>query len=348
MAGALTLVVPGCCGPLPSQSAALKFLDPAVQQLPLWKWLSRADKIKAADNFHQQLAALFDFDSSDDSLPHAALAFLGEGGEPEDAFWLRADPVCMQADIDHAILFDAQSLMLEDDEAEQLIAELNAHFSQDGIVLQRGSVANWYLDINEKHQFSTSALHDVIGRNINQFMPAGLDAQHWKRFMNEAQMLLHASEVNQQREARGHLPVNSLWLWGEGRLPATVNMRTVFNRVLTNNACARGLAKLGGIECEQLPENADVFVTSYTQPDHVCLVLDDLFSSISYADVADWQQKLKILDEIWLQPLIQYAVKNNISVHFYPCNGSAYKISTKYRFRFWKRGSIKDHLRLDA
>jgi hypothetical protein len=333
---------------LPEQSAALKFIDPAVQQLPLWKWLSRADKIKAADNFHQQLAALFEFGNTDRALPYAALELLGEGGQPEDAFWLHADPVCMQADIDHAILFDAQSLMLEDGEAEQLIAELNAHFSQDGTVLQRGSLANWYLSINEQQQISTSALHDVIGRNINQFMPAGLDAQHWKRFMNEAQMLLHASEVNQQREARGHLPVNSLWLWGEGCLPVAANARTTFDRILTNNAYVRGLAKFSGMDCEQLPENADAFVASCDQPEHVCLVLDELFGSISYADVADWQQKIMILNEIWLQPLLQHAVKNNIAVYFYPCNGSAYQISARHRFRFWKRGSIKDHLRLDA
>jgi len=348
VAGALTLIVPGCCGPLPENNATLKYLDPHVQQLPLWKWLSRADKKVGAEHFHQQLAALFDFGHSDASLPYAALRLLGEGGIPGDAFWLNADPVCMQADVDHAILFDAQSLMLEDDEAEQLIAELNAHFSQDGIALQRGTAATWYLSTSEQQQISTSALHDVIGRNINQFMPVGVDAQHWKRFMNEAQMLLHASEVNQRREARGHLPVNSLWLWGEGRLPVTAKVQPAFDRILTNNAFARGLARLGGMDCEKLPKDADEFAASHVQSEHVCLVLDDLFSSVSYADIADWQKKIIILNEIWLQPLIQYTVKNNISVNLYPCNGNAYQLSAKHRFRFWKRGSIKDHLRLDA
>jgi hypothetical protein len=348
VAGTLTLIVPGCCGPLPAQYAALKFLAPELHQLPLWKCLSRADKINVADSFHQQLAKLFDFDDASCPLPSAALDLLGEEGSPEEAFWLHADPACMQADIDHAILFDAQSLQLADHEADQLISELNSHFSQDDIFLRRGSAANWYLSINSHQSFATSALHDVVGRNVNQFMPSGIDASFWKRFMNEAQMLLHMSEVNEQREARGHLPVNSLWLWGEGRLPVAATTEPRFDRILANNVSARGLAKLHGVPCEAVPSDMAALTALLAQSEHVCLVLDDLFGSISYADIALWQEKLIALDESWLQPLIQHAIRNTISLQLYPCNGSAYRLSANNRFRFWKRGEVKDHLRLDA
>jgi hypothetical protein len=344
----LTLVVPGCCGPLPEKSAALKYLQPALHQLPLWKSLSRAHRTPAAANYHQQLAALFICSDDNHAFPYAALDLFGEGGSTKDAFWLHADPVCMQADMDHAILFDAQSLQLAEHEADQLIAELNAHFSQDDISLQRGSAANWYLALNSHSDISTSTLHEVVGRNVNQFMPTGSDAQHWKRFMNESQMLLHASEVNQQREARGHLPVNSLWLWGEGRLPAPAESKTTFDRVLANNACARGLAKLNGVICETVPSDLTAFLNARDQSGHICVVLDDLFSSTSYADVAVWQEKLIALSETWLQPLLHYAAGNRITVQFYPCNGSAYCLRASDRYRLWRRGGIKDHLRLDV
>jgi hypothetical protein len=97
-----------------------------------------------------------------------------------------------------------------------------------------------------------------------------------------------------------------------------------------------------------LPVDMAEFIGSHVLSDHVCLVLDDLFSSISYADVAVWQEAMISLSEEWLQPLIQHAIKNNISVRLYPCNGAAYRLSASHQFRFWKRGDIKNHLRLDA
>jgi len=35
--------------------------------------------------------------------------------------------------------------------------------------------------------------------------------------LNELQMQLHDHPLNQAREARGELPVNSLWLWAEAQ-----------------------------------------------------------------------------------------------------------------------------------
>ena len=349
MSATLTLVVPGCCGPLPEKTAVLKYFDPALLKLPLWNDLSRAAKSSAADNFQQQLAALFAYPNDSNPFPYAALNLLGEGGAPATQVWLHADPVCMQADMDHAILFDAQSLQLADHEADQLLAELNAHFAQDGVALRRGSASHWYLSLTAHSEFVTSTLHDVVGRNVNQFLPTGSDAAHWKRFMNEAQMLLHASEVNQQREARGHLPVNSLWLWGEGRLSANASTVTSpFNLVLSNNASARGLARINNVDCESVPSDVTATIELLAQVDHPCLVLDDLFSSVSYGDVAVWQQQLSVLHDTWLQPLLRHAAKNHLPVHLYVCNGSSYQLRARDKFMIWRRGQLKTHLSLHA
>ena len=50
-------------------------------------------------------------------------------------------------------------------------------------------------------------------------LPTGEDGQAGARHLLEAQMVLHASAVNERRESRGALPVNSLWLWGGGSAP---------------------------------------------------------------------------------------------------------------------------------
>ena len=49
-------------------------------------------------------------------------------------------------------------------------------------------------------------------------LPQGADALLVHGWVNEIQMLLHEHPINAAREARGALAVNSLWLWGAGRL----------------------------------------------------------------------------------------------------------------------------------
>jgi len=45
--------------------------------------------------------------------------------------------------------------------------------------------------------------------------PKGVEALHWHQLFNEIQMLLFSHPVNEAREVRGELPVNSVWLWAE-------------------------------------------------------------------------------------------------------------------------------------
>ena len=350
MTARLSLVVPGACGPLPANFGSIDSLDPALQTLAWWTWLSRADRVAAEPDFHRQLAAVFDIRYGESGFPYAALDLLGEAGSAHDRVWLHADPVCLRADMDHAILFDAHSLQLTQPEADKLIAELNVHFAEDGIALFCHSPSNWYLEINNHTNIRTHALHDVIGRNVNAFMPGGEDAAYWKSFMNEAQMLLHMSEINQQREARGQLPVNSLWLWGEGRLPAAREdeREAVIDRVLTNNACARGLASLEHIACEPLPQSFSAFTQAPGQRRHDCIILDNLFSAVSYGDVGVWQQQLLELYQQWLSPLVDHAMQHKIPLLIYPCDGTAYQLSHASRLRFWRRGRIRNHLGLHA
>ncbi|MGB5397816.1 MAG: hypothetical protein WBN96_11760 [Gammaproteobacteria bacterium] len=348
MTARLSLVVPGACGPLPANMGSLDHLDQGLRTLPWWTWLSRADRVAAEPDFHRQLATVFDIQYADAGFPYAALDLLGEDGTPQDKRWLHADPVCLQADVDHAILFDAHSLQLTQAEADKLIAELNVHFAEDGIALFCHSPSSWYLELNHQTNIATHALHDVIGRNVNTFMPTGEDASFWKRFMNEAQMLLHMSEINQQREARGQLPVNSVWLWGEGQLPLAHEdeREATLDRVLTSNACARGLAQLEGIACEALPDSFSALAQPLGHGRHDCVILDGLFSAVSYGDVGVWQAQFLELYETWLSPLIHFAQRAKIPVLIYPCDGSAYQLGPSSRLRLWRRGGIKNHLRL--
>lgn len=61
--------------------------------------------------------------------------------------------------------------------------------------------------------------HDITGKAILASLPSGDGADMLNNIMNHAQMVLHNHPVNIRRKEQGHLPANSVWLWGHGKTP---------------------------------------------------------------------------------------------------------------------------------
>ena len=138
----------------------------------------------------------------------AAFDGLGEG------CWLRADPVHLRLQRDQLILLPEVGVNAE--EAGQLCAALNEHFAGQGIAFFAPHPQRWYVRLKQLPDIETVPLSQAAGCNVRGLLPRGKEAAHWHRVFNEIQMLLFAHPVNESREARGELPVNSLWLWGSG------------------------------------------------------------------------------------------------------------------------------------
>ena len=56
----------------------------------------------------------------------------------------------------------------------------------------------------------------------DDFLPSGDNTAMHRNLLSEIEMALHEHETNQQREADGLQPVNSLWLWGGGTAPEKI------------------------------------------------------------------------------------------------------------------------------
>ncbi|MGE0483178.1 MAG: hypothetical protein AB7Q81_03470 [Gammaproteobacteria bacterium] len=151
----------------------------------------------------------------------AAAARLDLDGLPSGAVMLRADPVHLRADPTRLVLFDAASLDVTAAEADTLIADLNAHFAADGITLRRGPVPHrWYLAWPAAPAVPSASPRSLRGVPLepDQAMRRGLG--ELRRVLTEMQMVLHDSTANHARLAAGKPPVNSVWPWGWGELPA--------------------------------------------------------------------------------------------------------------------------------
>ncbi|MDB5862672.1 MAG: hypothetical protein JWO70_478 [Betaproteobacteria bacterium] len=247
--------------------------------------------------------------------PVAPLTLAVDGGHPEEAYWLRADPVHIKVSREglrlvHSALFDVSG-----DDAEALVAALNAHFSASGIAFSAPHPKRWYARLAQPADLSTRTISEVAGRDVQGQLPSGADALAWHGRFNEAQMLLHEHPVNQAREARGEPPVNSVWFWGGGVMPAVEGRH--FASVASDDAAATALAAVADIPAATLPADASTWLHAHegardASRSHL-VTLDQLATAVAYEDADAWRSRIAALEAQWFAPLVNALRKGRLS-----------------------------------
>ncbi len=263
--------------------------------------------------------------------PIAPITLQAAGYAPGSHYWLRADPVHLQIMRDRFMLVDGATLNLARDEAHALIASIHAHFGGD-TVLHALHPERWALRMEAPPDLVTTPLSQVVGRDIQTQLPQGSDATRLRAWLNELQMLLFEHPVNQAREARGELPVNSLWLWGGGQLPdPPQSRRTVF----TNHPDALALAQFAGATVHPPPEQ---FSTALLHSPGV-VILDSLTAASVGGDAWAWREALIALDNTWFQPLrdgLRLSSRQHVQL-VDPVHGAALHFSGVDLWKIWRQ-----------
>ena len=236
--------------------------------------------------------------------PSAPIASLGAGMTPGEDFWLSADPVHLRVNRDQLILLAPEALAITDTEAVSLCAALNRHFAADDFTFLAPQPHRWYLRTARRARIRTSGLSQAVGHDVDRMLPEGEDRLAWHRIFNEVQMLLHAHPVNEEREQRGALPINSLWFSGGGTLPQA---RKSFQAVIGSSALARGLSKLAGIPFTAAEQGIDAIAT-----DDVLIELLDAATASMRLDPTAWKDALEVLERRWFAPLADMLKKGGI------------------------------------
>ena len=122
-----------------------------------------------------------------------------------------------------------------------------------------------------------------------------------RKLLNEIQTFLHANPVNQQRENAGLLPINSLWLWGAGRLPERIE--SDFDGVWSTDPLALGLARAAGVPTHPVPVDAATFFAHAAPDTQQLVILDDLQGPVQYEDGAAYRKAIAALEQRWFAPL---------------------------------------------
>ncbi|MDH5181471.1 MAG: hypothetical protein OEZ39_13530 [Gammaproteobacteria bacterium] len=335
----LTLSIPGLLSP------PMGFNEIPAGEFPvlssLTKLLSRADQsTNSQSGFYAELFAEFGIQLQGKSAPVAALSHFLNANEAGDDWYLCVDPVFIQADLTAAYLLAHEALNLQSDEATQLIATLNNHFAQDGWQISMAAEQRWYLTGSGKTSIRTTVMHEAMGRHMGHCLPVGDDASYWRSVMNEVQMLLHEHPVNQAREAAGQLPVNSVWLWGEGHLPKAAQHK--WQSVYSNEFTSQALAQFSGIPCHDLPNDISSVMKHCTG--NLLYVDDQLLTRQHGFDIYYWLTALHELEQQVFTPLLQALQAGHVDeLTILSGDGRRFTIKRKQLKRWWRRSKPLAH-----
>ena len=275
------------------------------------------------------------FELGDAPLAAGALTLLGANGEPGTRSWLRADPVHLRLMRDRLVLAPPAALDIQPGYAQALCEALNRHFGSR-LCVQVIDAERWVAATDADFAVDAKPPLALAGRDVGVALPTASSA-----LLNEAQMVLHAHPSNEARE----LPINSVWFWGAGRVPALSSKR--WHSVTAADPLVLGLGRAAGLRHRTLPAAAGAWLDRAPEEGRHLVLLDALRAPLALEQTGACQEALARLERDWFAPLLD-ALRDGrigmVTIHVPDSAESlAYEtIRTDLR-RFWRRPRALEH-----
>lgn len=140
------------------------------------------------------------------------------------------------------------------------IATRDAHVLM-GVVQEKLSTrrVQFYPGVSYRHlmvwrggpvEVRTTPPHDIIGREIEPYLPEGDGEATLRQLMFDSLEVLDPHEINRRRRDEGMNAANMIWPWGQGRacpLPAFATQRGTAGAVIAAVDLIRGVGKSAGL-----------------------------------------------------------------------------------------------------
>lgn len=237
-----------------------------------------------------------------DTSPPIATAFMQSLGlKPESETWFVLQPVHIHIARDHLVLTDPKQLLLNEAESRALFDVAHPLFLEHGKTLMYGNAGTWFVRGDEWADLQTATTDAAAGHNIDIWMPKGPGERDWRKVQNEVQMHWFNHPLNQEREARGQKPVNSLWLWGgssASRTAASTAYAAAFNLRNWMQAFSQFVRR------HDIIDNANQLGT--IRGERALLVLDALLEPALASDWGRWLECMRHLETTWFAPILEH------------------------------------------
>jgi hypothetical protein len=297
----LTLVLPfALTPPLLANDLARALQAPALETL-----LSRNSQHSMAEDDGEHrllphelwLARAFGADRTGkeaEAAPFAPALMRALGVPQQEGYWFIVQPVHLQLARTHMVLSDPRDLQLNDTDARALFDLVQPLFAEMGKQLLYATPETWFLRADDWRGLRTASPDAAAGENLSDWMPEGEAKRAFRLLQNEVQMAWHEHAVNDAREVRRLLPVNSFWLWGgaDAATPALAGKLAVSAAPEWLAALAYPSRDPASLET-LLAQNADSTA-----------VLGELIQSGKAGDWSPWLAHMQQIEQHWFAPLL--------------------------------------------
>ena len=182
------------------------------------------------------LASALGWQGADGCLPWAARCAAADGVAVGQLAWGLLSPTHWHLGTDQVSLIDPATLLLDEAGSRSLFEAVRPLFTSQGFELAWGSAERWYAAHDSLAALPCASLDRVVGRNVDRWLGHSAAARRIRLLQSEVQMLLYGHPLNEAREARGLLPVNSFWLSGCGVAQPVVATEPVVDERLRASA----------------------------------------------------------------------------------------------------------------
>jgi 2,3-bisphosphoglycerate-independent phosphoglycerate mutase len=183
----------------------------------------------------------------------------------------RCNLVTLKFQEDHIVMEDFSAGHIKDEEAREVILDLNMEMGTKEIQFFSGVsyrhlmvLKNGAAKFSNLEKLKLIPPHDIIGKEITAFLPR---SDHpILTLMTKSQRFLKDHPVNVARRGKGLLPANSIWLWGQGRSPRMITLKERFGMdgfVISAVHLIKGIGILAGLKVLEVPGITGYFDTNY-------------------------------------------------------------------------------------
>ena len=171
--------------------------------------------------------------------------------------------------IENNVMKDFTSGHISNNEASQLLDELNHHFKNKPITFHAGVGYRNIVILNDtfKH-LSCTAPHDITDKVIDNYLPKGPTEKDMLTFILECRTILAQSNINKIRIQNGQKPATDIWPWSQGVTPKLPSFKETFHKtggIITAVDLLKGLAKLAKLDAPNVKGATGFTDTNYAE-----------------------------------------------------------------------------------
>ena len=225
-------------------------------------------------------------------------------------------------------MLDYSSGEISSEESAELIAAIDRELSSDDLHFYPGkSYRHCMVWQNGPGSTELTAPHDILEREITEYMPKGEGAERITALMHASRKILMDHPVNISRRERGLNTADSIWLWGQGTRPALANFTEVYGRrgaVISAVDLIFGLGRGSGLETIEVPGATGTMDTNFAGKgqaaigafergiDYVYLHVEAPDECGHHADLKGKIYSIEQIDACIIGPVWKYLEENRI------------------------------------